>query len=128
MVVTRTVTVDVAGDAALDAQRHALLEAQARRIAVLQARMQDLQAEVDGLKAQILDQWPAGSYEAAGLKVQVREGARRLDAARFAEAYPAADHPAFYKVAPDVAAARHELGEAALEPFMRRGRATVVVG
>lgn len=104
-----------------------LLARQAARIADLQEGIKRSQDEIDSLKSQILDAWPVGSYEAGDLKVQIRPGNQRLDAKRFAEAYPAAANPSLYKVTPDAAAARRALGEMALEPLMKRDKSSVVV-
>ncbi|KFI50591.1 hypothetical protein [Bifidobacterium callitrichos] len=103
------------------------LQAQAARIASLQVDIKRAQDEIDRLKAQILENWPVGSYEAGDLKVQVKAGSQRLDAKRFAQTYPAANNPKLYKVAPDVSAARRALGEDALADLMRRDKASVVV-
>lgn len=103
------------------------LQAQAARIASLQVDIKRAQDEIDRLKTQILENWPVGSYEAGDLKVQVKAGSQRLDAKRFAQAYPAASNPKLYKVAPDVSAARRALGEDALADLMRRDKASVVV-
>lgn len=103
------------------------LQAQAARIASLQVDIKRAQDEIDRLKAQILENWPVGSYEAGDLKVQVKAGSQRLDAKRFAQAYPATSNPKLYKVAPDVSAARRALGEDALADLMRRDKASVVV-
>lgn len=111
----------------IDDQKHALLTRQAARIAALQVDIKRAQDEIDSLKTQILDAWPVGSYEAGDLRVQVKLGNQRLDAKRFAEAYPAARNPTFYKIAPDVSAARKALGEMALEPLMKRDKSSVVV-
>ena len=104
-----------------------LLERQAARIAVLQVDIKRAQYEIDSLKTRILDAWPVGSYEAGDLKVQVKAGSQRLDAKRFMQAYPAAEHPSLYKVSPDAAAARKALGGLALEPLMKRDKSSVVV-
>ncbi len=111
----------------IDDREHTLLARQAARIAALQVDIKRVQDEIDSLKTQILDAWPVGSYEAGDLKVQVKLGNQRLDAKRFAEAYPAARNPTLYKIAPDVSAARKALGEMALEPLMKRDKSSVVV-
>ncbi|MCH9275654.1 hypothetical protein JS533_005120 [Bifidobacterium amazonense] len=111
----------------LEDQRHDLLEHQAARIAALQVDIKRAQDEIDSLKAQILDAWPVGSYEAGNLHVQVKAGNQRLDTKRFTQKYPAAQHPSFYRVSPDVSAARRALGALALEPLMKRDKSSVVV-
>lgn len=67
--------------------RQGLFEAQAARIVELQAEIASRQDEVDELKARILDSHPAGTYQAGDLKVQVKPGARRINAGTFEKAY-----------------------------------------
>jgi hypothetical protein len=69
--------------------RQGLFAAQAARIVELQAEIAIRQEEVDELKARILDSHPAGTYQAGNLKVQVKPGARRINAGTFEKAYPA---------------------------------------
>ena len=63
--------------------RQGLFEAQAARIVELQAEIASRQEEVDELKARILDSHPVGTYQAGNLKVQVKPGARRINAGTF---------------------------------------------
>ena len=77
-----------------------LLILEAKRIALLQVRIEECQMEIDQIKQRILDTHEPGSYEADELTVQVREGAKRLDAKKFMSAFPASDKPEFYELKP----------------------------
>lgn len=77
-----------------------LLKAQAERISVLQDEISVRQEELDALKAQILEQWTPGTYQAGPLKVQVKEGRRSVDASRFCKEYPAKAYPECYQLKP----------------------------
>ena len=52
------------------------------------------------MKARILDSHPVGTYQAGNLKVQVKPGARRINAGTFEEAYPATKYPGAYQLRP----------------------------
>ena len=107
--------------------RQRLLEAQALKISDLQARIKTMQEQVDGLKTSILDQWPEGSYQAGGLKVTVKAGAKTINPARFQEQFPPEKHPDLYKLAPDSRQARKKLGEDALTGVMTSRKPTVTI-
>lgn len=107
--------------------RQRLLEAQALKISDLQARIKTMQEQVDGLKASILDQWPEGSYQAGGLKVTVKAGAKTINPARFQEQFPPEKHPDLYRLAPDSRQARRRLGEDALTGVMTSRKPTVTI-
>lgn len=104
-----------------------LLEAQALKISDLQARIKTMQEQVDGLKTSILDQWPEGSYQAGGLKVTVKAGAKTINPARFQEQFPPEKYPDLYKLAPDSRQARKKLGEDALTGVMTSRKPTVTI-
>ena len=63
--------------------RQGLFEAQAARIVELQTEIASRQEEIDNLKSLILDSHPVGTYQAGNLKVQVKPGARRINAGTF---------------------------------------------
>ena len=108
-------------------QKQALLEAQAKRIALLQDEIKQRADEVATLKNTILDQWPEGTYEAGDLKVSVRPGAKTISAPRFTKAFPPKDYPDLYKLSPDSTKARKQLGEERLQPVMTSRKPTVVI-
>ena len=108
-------------------QKQALLEAQAKRIALLQDEIKQRADEVATLKNTILDQWPEGTYEAGDLKVSVRPGAKTISAPRFTKAFPPKDYPDLYKLSPDSTKARKQLGEERLAAVMTSRKPTVVV-
>ena len=108
-------------------QKQALLEAQAKRIALLQDEIKQRADEVDTLKATILNQWPVGTYTAGELSVSVRPGARTINPSRFAKQFPPADYPDLYKLSPDSTKARKQLGEERLQPVMTSRKPTVVI-
>lgn len=91
--------------------RQGLFAAQAARIVELQAEIASRQEEIDNLKSLILDSHPVGTYQAGNLKVQVKPGARRINAGTFEKAYPATKYPRSLPVA---AAAAQPVGEAAV--------------
>ena len=80
--------------------RQGLFEAQAVRIVELQAEIASRQEEIDNLKSLILDSHPVGTYLAGNLKVQVKPGARRINAGTFEKAYPATKYPGAYQLRP----------------------------
>lgn len=108
-------------------QKQQLLEAQAKRIATLQAEIKDREDEVTTLKTTILDQWPAGTYPAGDLKVSIRPGARTINASRFTKQFPPTEYPDLYKLSPDSTKARKQLGEEQLQPVMTSRKPTVVI-
>lgn len=77
-----------------------LLARQAMRIADLQAQKESCDEEIDAIKRQILDTHEPGTYQASGLKVQVKTGSRRLDAKKFAAAYKPTEHPELFELKP----------------------------
>lgn len=89
-------------------------EAIAERIAQIDARLLTLHPGTGSI--------PAGPY-----KVTVRAGARRLDPAKVAEAYPVVQHPELYRPAIDTAAVKHHLAPAELERFQTVGKPVVVI-
>lgn len=108
-------------------QREALLAAQARKIVDLQAQGERIQEQVDRLKAQILDQWPEGTYQAGGVKVSVRAGAKTINTSQFRQEFPPEERPNLYKLTPDLTAARKQLGEERLARLMSSRKPTVVI-
>lgn len=82
----------------------------------------------DTIRARLLQLHPGtGTVQAGPYKVTVRAGARRLDPAKVAEAYPVERHPELYRPAVDTAAIKHHLAPAELERFQTQGRPTVVI-
>lgn len=78
------------------------------------------------IKAILADHLTTGSHDLAGVAVQVRAGARRLDSKKLAEAHPFDRHPEFYSVQLDTAKAKEWLSPKQLEVFQSVGRPTVV--
>lgn len=108
--------------------RQGLFEAQAARIVELQAEIASRQEEVDELKARILDSHPAGTYQAGQLKVQVKPGARRINAGTFEKAYPATKYPGAYQLKPRPLSQLEKLLSAdAVADYAMSGKPTVVV-
>lgn len=108
--------------------RQGLFAAQAARIVELQAEIASRQEEVDELKARILDSHPAGTYQAGNLKVQVKPGARRINAGTFEKAYPATKYPGAYQLRPRPLSQLERLLTAdAVADYAVSGKPTVVV-
>lgn len=107
--------------------KHAALAEQARRIIDLQTEIDDRKQEIERIRTGIIEAWPIGTYEAGDLKVQVREGSRRIDAKAFEARYPAAANPAFYDVKPNLAKARRALGDLAVDELTKRDKTSVVI-
>lgn len=108
--------------------RQGLFEAQAARIVELQAEIASRQEEVDDLKARILDSHPAGTYQAGNLKVQVKPGARRINAGTFEKAYPATKYPGAYQLKPrPLSQLEKLLTSDAVADYAMSGKPTVVV-
>lgn len=116
-------------DMALADQRQALLIKQAQRIAELDEQIERLYQERDLLKTRILEEHPTpGTYPAGDLKVQVKNGSRKLDAKRFAQAFPAADNPRLWELKPkSLTAVAKLVGELAVEDYVIRNKPSVVV-
>ena len=86
------------------------------------------QEEVDELKARILDSHPVGTYQAGNLKVQVKPGARRINAGTFEEAYPATKYPGAYQLRPRPLSQLEKLLSAdAVADYAMSGKPMVVV-
>lgn len=60
-----------------------------------------------------------------GFKVRVQHGARRLDAKKIEQAYPAAQFPQLYAAKLDTSAVKKEFAPAALETFQTQSAPTV---
>lgn len=108
-------------------QRLRLLEQQGRRIALLQADIEEKQLELDALKSDILEHWPAGDYETGTVTVRVSAGAKRLDETKFEAAFPAGSYPQLYKAKPDMKAVKQQFAPLALDPYLKTGKGTVKV-
>lgn len=105
-----------------------LLARQAMRIADLQAQKEACDEEIDAIKRQILDTHEPGTYQAGGLKVQVKTGSRRLDAKKFAAAYKPTEHPELFELKPKSLSSVEKLvGALNLEGMVVQGASTVVV-
>lgn len=105
-----------------------LLARQAMRIADLQAQMESCREEIDAIKRQILDTHEPGTYQAGGLKVQVKTGSRRLDAKKFAAAYKPTEHPELFELKPkSLSSVERLVGALNLEGMVVQGASTVVV-
>ncbi len=105
-----------------------LLARQAMRIADLQAQKEACQEEIDAIKRQILDTHEPGTYQAGGLKVQVKTGSRRLDAKKFAATYKPTEHPELFELKPKSLSSVEKLvGALNLEGMVVQGASTVVV-
>lgn len=108
--------------------RQGLFEAQAARIVELQAEIASRQEEIDNLKSLILDSHPVGTYQAGNLKVQVKPGARRINAGTFEKAYPATKYPGAYQLRPRPLSQLERLLTAdAVADYAVSGKPTVVV-
>lgn len=108
--------------------RQGLFAAQAARIVELQAEIASRQEEVDELKARILDSHPVGTYQAGNLKVQVKPGARRINAGTFEKAYPATKYPGAYQLKPrPLSQLEKLLTSDAVADYAMSGKPTVVV-
>ena len=105
-----------------------LLARQAMRIADLQAQKEACDEEIDAIKRQILDTHEPGTYQAGGLKVQVKTGSRRLDAKKFTAAYRPTEHPELFELKPKSLSSVEKLvGALNLEGMVVQGTSTVVV-
>ena len=83
--------------------------------------------EIDQIKQRILDTHEPGSYEADELTVQVREGAKRLDAKKFMNAFPASDKPEFYELKPALSVIKKHIAPAELEQYQTTSKPSVIV-
>ena len=105
-----------------------LLARQAMRIADLQAQKEACQEEIDAIKRQILDTHEPGTYQAGGLKVQVKTGSRRLDAKAFTAEFKPTEHPELFELKPKSLSSVEKLvGALTLEGMVVQGASTVVV-
>ena len=99
----------------------------AQRIIILQEEINVRENEITELKDRIMQNHPVGSYQAGDLKVSIRPGARTINAKRFLQMFPPAEHPDLYQLKPDSGKARRQLGEDALLPVMDERKPTVVI-
>ena len=105
-----------------------LLARQAMRIADLQAQKEACDEEIDAIKRQILDTHEPGTYQAGGLKVQVKTGSRRLDAKAFTAEFKPTEHPELFELKPKSLSSVEKLvGALNLEGMVVQGASTVVV-
>lgn len=105
-----------------------LLARQAMRIADLTEQIKTRQEEIDAIKRQILDTHEPGTYQAGGLKVQVKTGSRRLDAKKFTAVYKPTEHPELFELKPKSLSSVEKLvGTLNLEGMVVQGASTVVV-
>lgn len=105
-----------------------LLARQAMRIADLQAQKEACDEEIDAIKRQILDTHEPGTYQAGGLKVQVKTGSRRLDAKAFAAKFRPTEHPELFELKPrSLSSVERLVGALNLEGMVVQGASTVVV-
>ena len=105
-----------------------LLARQAMRIADLTEQIKTRQEEIDAIKRQILDTHEPGTYQAGGLKVQVKTGSRRLDAKKFTAAYKPTEHPELFELKPKSLSSVEKLvGALNLGGMVVQGASTVVV-
>lgn len=105
-----------------------LLARQAMRIADLTEQIKTRQEEIDAIKRQILDTHEPGTYQAGGLKVQVKTGSRRLDAKAFAAKFKPTEHPELFELKPKSLSSVEKLvGALNLEGMVVQGASTVVV-
>lgn len=105
-----------------------LLARQAMRIADLTEQIKTRQEEIDAIKRQILDTHEPGTYQAGGLKVQVKAGSRRLDAKKFTAAYKPTEHPELFELKPkSLSGVEKLIGNIALQGMVVQGASTVVV-
>lgn len=123
-------TTDHTTDVDDDARTDEILEVEA--LALEDVKLQDEAAAIaerrEQIRARLLALHPGtGSIPAGPYKVTVRAGARRLDPAKVAEAYPVVQHPELYSPKPDTTKIRHHIAAADLEPFLIEGKPTVVI-
>lgn len=105
-----------------------ILKRLVERRATLKADAEYITDEIETIDAQLIELLggTAGTFDVAGTKVQVREYSR-TDLKKLAEAYPADQFPQLYATAIDAAAVKSAFAPAALEPFVVRGKKSVVV-
>lgn len=108
-------------------RRLRLLEQQGRRIANLQADIEEKQLELDALKNDILDHWQPGDYSTGTVTVRIGAGAKRLDERKFTQAFPPTAYPQLYQSKPDMKAVKTQFAPLALDPYLKTGKGTVRV-
>ncbi|WP_263121150.1 hypothetical protein [Cellulomonas sp. RIT-PI-Y] len=82
---------------------------------------------VEEIKATLRRRLGVGTHNTGAHSVQVRAGARRLNATRVAAAFPVVEHPELYKPTLDTAAVKAHIAPVALTEFQDEGTPTVVV-
>lgn len=82
----------------------------------------------DAIRARLLQIHPEpGTIPAGPYTVQVKRGARRLNAGRLEADYPVTQHPELYAPKVDTAAVKHHIAGAVLDAYYDEGRPTVVI-
>lgn len=79
------------------------------------------------IKSKILAAVPVGTHQAGNLTVQVKAGARSLDAKKVEAAYPLAENPLFYKQTLDLNAVKDLVAPIVLEQYMRQNSPSLVI-
>lgn len=79
------------------------------------------------IKAKLLEALPVGTHPAGPLSVQVKAGARTLDAKKLEAAFPLADNPLFYKQTLDTNAVKQFVAPVVLEQYQRQNAPSLVI-
>lgn len=79
------------------------------------------------IKAKLLEALPVGTHPAGPLSVQVKAGARTLDAKKLEAAFPLADNPLFYKQTLDTNAVKQFVAPIVLEQYQRQNAPSLVI-
>lgn len=96
-----------------------------REYAALQANTAPALARMEDIK-KVLRDLDYGKHELAGVEVQVSRNSR-LDAKAFQDRYPVAQHPQFYRTAPDTKEVRRQLAPAEIDALSKEGDKRVTI-
>lgn len=101
----------------------------ADRRAVLDEQIERLTQEKALVNEKIFEitQAEPGNYGAGDYTVQIKAGAKRLDEKKFAERFPVAQYPNYYKPVPDISAIKEYIAPVELERFQVQNKPSVGV-
>lgn len=103
-----------------------LEEKVARRVYLAEqiARLEDEKKMID---ADLLENYETGNHDAGDWTLQIKAGAKRLNAERFMARYAPDAYPHFYRPTPDLAVVKEFFSPIELEQFQDSNRASVAV-
>ena len=105
---------------------HEQAEKNAAAYISLQAKIAELNEQLDEIKTWFATHLPEGKTETSAGNITVSPN-RRLNTKKFLENYPVVSWPTFYKTTPDTTAIKKELGENEYHRYCTSGAPRITV-